>query len=186
MLGGGNSAGQAVLHLARYAAHVRLVVRSGSLAKGMSQYLVGEIEQNPVVTVHTGSEVSGGGGDGWLDHVLLRNLSTGAEERVAADALFVMIGAEPRTDWLPDEVWREKGFVVCGTDAMGRGRWPLERMPMPYETTLPGFFAVGDVREGSVKRVASAVGEGSVVVSQLHQYLAESRAAVDAARGAGA
>jgi thioredoxin reductase (NADPH) len=182
VLGGGNSAGQAVLHLARYAAHVRLVVRSDSLAKGMSQYLVGEIEQNPAVTVHTSSEVSAGGGDGWLDHVVLRDLSTGAEQRVATDALFVMIGAEPRTDWLPDEVWREKGFVVCGTDAMGQDRWPLERMPMPYETTLPGFFAVGDVRQGSVKRVASAVGEGSVVVSQLHQYLAESRSAVDAAK----
>ena len=186
VLGGGNSAGQAVLHLARYAAHVRLVVRSESLDEGMSQYLVGEIEQNPTISVHTGSEVSDGGGDGWLDHVVIRDRSTGAEQRVAADGLFVMIGAEPRTDWLPDEVRRSRGFVVCGTDAMGSQGWPLERMPMPYETTLPGFFAVGDVRDGSVKRVASAVGEGSVVVSQLHQYLAQARAGVDSAGGAGA
>lgn len=185
VLGGGNSAGQAVLHLARYAAHVRLVVRSDSLAEGMSQYLVGEIEQNPAITVHTGSEVCGGGGDGWLDHVVIRDRSTGAQDRVATDGLFVMIGAEPRTDWLPDQVLRHRGFVVCGTDAMGQQGWPLERMPMPYETTLPGFFAVGDVRDGSVKRVASAVGEGSVVVSQLHQYLAQVRAGVDAAGGAG-
>jgi thioredoxin reductase (NADPH) len=143
----------------------------------MSQYLVGEIEQNSTITVHTESEVSGGGGDGWLDHVVVRDRSTGEEERVDADGLFVMIGAEPRTDWLPERVHRNKGFVVCGTDAMGPQGWPLERPPMPYETTLPGFFAVGDVRDGSVKRVASAVGEGSVVVSQLHQYLAQARAA---------
>lgn len=184
VLGGGNSAGQAVLHLARYAAHVRLVVWSGSLGEGMSQYLVGEIEQNPTITVHTGSEVSGGGGDGWLDHVVVRDRSTGDEQRLEADGLFVMIGAEPRTDWLPERVHRNKGFVVCGTDAMGSVGWPLERPPMPYETTLPGFFAVGDVRDGSVKRVASAVGEGSVVVSQLHQYLAQVRGADAAAGGA--
>lgn len=184
VLGGGNSAGQAVLHLARYAAHVGLVVWSGSLGEGMSQYLVGEIEQNPTITVHTGSEVSGGGGDGWLDHVVVRDRSTGDEQRLEADGLFVMIGAEPRTDWLPERVHRNKGFVVCGTDAMGSVGWPLERPPMPYETTLPGFFAVGDVRDGSVKRVASAVGEGSVVVSQLHQYLAQVRGADAAAGGA--
>jgi thioredoxin reductase (NADPH) len=184
VLGGGNSAGQAVLHLQRYAAHVRLVVRSGALSEGMSQYLVSEIEQNAGITVHTDSEVSGGGGDGWLDHVVVRNRSTGAEERVEADGLFVMIGAEPRTDWLPEQVQRDRGFIVCGTDAMGRQEWPLERPAMPYETTLPGFFAVGDVRSGSVKRVASAVGEGSVVVSQLHQYLAQQRSA-EAAGGRG-
>jgi len=92
---------------------------------------------------------------------------------VPADGLFVMIGAEPRTDWLPEEVRRdERGFVLCGADAAAVGAWPLDRAPLPYETSLPGFFAVGDVRHGSVKRVASAVGEGSVVVSQLHEYLA--------------
>ena len=95
-----------------------------------------------------------------------------------------MIGAQPRTDWLPPAVARDRqGFVLCGYEGteQGAGQWPLERMPQPYETTLPGFFAVGDVRHGSVKRVASAVGEGSVVVSQLHQYLAALRAAEQSA-----
>jgi thioredoxin reductase (NADPH) len=181
VLGGGNSAGQAVLHLARYAAHVRLVVRGAELGEAMSQYLVDEILANPGITVHTQSEVVGGGGDGWLSEVLIRRRDTGAEEAVPAEGLFVMIGAEPRTRWLPPEVARDRqGFVLCGTDAMGHESWPLDRTPMPYETTLPGFFAVGDVRHGSVKRVASAVGEGSVVVSQLHQYLAELRQASEA------
>ncbi len=177
VLGGGNSAGQAVLHLARYAAHVRLVVRGAALSEAMSQYLVDEILANDAITVHTGSEVVGGGGDGWLSEVVIRDRSSGAEQSVEAEGLFVMIGAEPRTGWLPAQVARDRqGFVVCGTDAMGDAAWPLDRFPLPYETTVPGLFAVGDVRHGSVKRVASAVGEGSVVVSQLHQYLAAEQA----------
>ena len=178
VLGGGNSAGQAVLHLARYAAHVRLVVRSHSLGEGMSQYLVDEIAANAGITVHLDSEVVGGGGEGWLSSVVVRHRTSGEEETVHAEGLFVMIGAQPRTDWLPPAVVRDRqGFVLCGYEGADGGGWPLERMPQPYETTLPGFFAVGDVRHGSVKRVASAVGEGSVVVSQLHQYLAATRAA---------
>ena len=119
----------------------------------------------------------GGGGEGWLQELVIQRRSTGERETVAADALFVMIGAEPRTSWLPTEVARdERGFVLAGNDAAASGRWALDRAPHPYETTLPGFFAVGDVRHSSVKRVASAVGEGSVVVSQLHQYLAAQRA----------
>ena len=181
VLGGGNSAGQAVLHLARYAAHVRLVVRGPDLTEAMSQYLVDEIGANPGITVHPECEVSGGGGEGWLNEVVIRHRGSGTQEPVAADGLFVMIGAEPRTTWLPDQVVRDRhGFVMCGADVMGYTAWPLERLPMPYETTVPGFFAVGDVRHGSVKRVASAVGEGSVVVSQLHQYLAGRRQASEA------
>ena len=177
VLGGGNSAGQAVLHLARYAAQVRLVVRGAALAEAMSQYLVDEIEANDAITVHTDGEVVGGGGDGWLSQVVIRDRASGAEQTVEADGLFVMIGAEPRTGWLPEQVARDRqGFVLCGTDAMGDAAWPLDRVPLPYETTVPGFFAVGDVRHGSVKRVASAVGEGSVVVSQLHEYLAAVKA----------
>jgi thioredoxin reductase (NADPH) len=173
VLGGGNSAGQAVLHLARYAAHVRLVVRGAALSEAMSQYLVDEILANDAITVHAASEVVGGGGDGWLSEVVIRDRSSGAEQSVEAEGLFVMIGAEPRTGWLPAQVARDRqGFVVCGTDAMGDAAWAPDRFPFPYETTVPGLFAVGDVRHGSVKRVASAVGEGSVVVSQLHQYLA--------------
>jgi thioredoxin reductase (NADPH) len=170
-----------VLHLARYAAHVRLVVRGQDLGEAMSQYLVDEIQANPGITVHPECEVSGGGGEGWLSEVVIRHRESGAKEPVPADGLFVMIGAEPHTSWLPDQVIRDHhGFVMCGADVMGESRWPLQRVPMPYETTVPGFFAVGDVRHGSVKRVASAVGEGSVVVSQMHQYLAGRRQASEA------
>jgi thioredoxin reductase (NADPH) len=177
VLGGGNSAAQAVLHLARYAAGVRLIVWSRNLGDGMSQYLVDEIESNPGITVELDTEVVGGGGEGWLQEVVLRRRSTGDQLTVPTDALFVMIGAEPRTAWLPPEVARdERGFVLAGSDVVASGDWPLDRAPFPYETSLPGFFAVGDVRHSSVKRVASAVGEGSVVVSQVHQYLAVQRA----------
>jgi len=181
VVGGGNSAGQAALHLQRYAAHVTLVVRSAALSDGMSSYLSGEIEASARITVRTNAEVVGGGGAGWLQEVRVADRTSGEAETVRADGLFVMIGAEPRTDWLPEQVARDRrGFVLCGADALAAGAWPLERPPLPYETALPGFFAVGDVRAGSVKRVANAVGEGSVVVSQLHEYLAGLRAAASA------
>jgi thioredoxin reductase (NADPH) len=171
VVGGGNSAGQAVLHLQRYAARVTLVVRGAELSEGMSSYLVEAIEAAPGVVVRTSSEVVGGGGDGRLESVTVRERVTGATQTIPADGLFIMIGAEPRTDWLPDRVARDRfGFVVAGSRAQSDERWPLQRSPYPYESTLPGVFAVGDVRSGSVKRVASAVGEGSVVVSQLHEY----------------
>lgn len=172
VVGGGNSAGQAVMHLQRYAARVTLAVRGQSLSEGMSSYLVDAIEAAPNVVVRTATEVVGGGGDGRLEKVVLRDRVTGATERVRASGLFVMIGAQPHTQWLPDSVGRDKfGFVLAGTDAEADARWPLERRPYPHESTIPGLFAVGDVRYGSVKRVASAVGEGSVVVSQLHDFL---------------
>lgn len=170
VVGGGNSAGQAVLHLARYCEQVTIVVRTDDLGAGMSAYLVDAIRATPNVVVRTGAEVVGGGGPGRLEHVTVRDRGSGAEESVRADGLFVMIGAQPRTDWLPASVVRDqRGFVLTGTDAAATGTWPLERLPHPYESTQPGFFAVGDVRAGSVKRVASAVGEGSVVVSSLHE-----------------
>lgn len=172
VVGGGNSAGQAVLHLQRYAARVTLVVRGAALADGMSAYLVDEIEAASKIVVRTSTEVVGGAGDGRLEHVILRDRTTGAEEPIRANGLFVMIGAQPRTDWLPGTVARDRfGFVLAGADAEADKHWTLERRPYPYESTLPGLFAVGDVRSGSVKRVASAVGEGSVVVSQLHDFL---------------
>jgi thioredoxin reductase (NADPH) len=172
VVGGGNSAGQAALHLARYCERVTVVVRSESLTSTMSAYLVGAIDADPRVEVRTTSEVTAGEGDGRLERVVLRNQLTSDTETLRADGMFVMIGAEPRTDWLPVSVERDKhGFVLTGADAAGHG-WAIERKPHPYETTVPGLFAVGDVRCGSVKRVASAVGEGSVVVSQLHQYFA--------------
>jgi thioredoxin reductase (NADPH) len=173
VVGGGNSAGQAVLHLARYCERVTLVVRGQDLGDGMSAYLVDAIAAEARVGVRTHSEVIGGLGAGRLDHAVLRDRSSGGEETIRADGLFVMIGAEPRTDWLGGVAGRDHhGFLLTGTDASANG-WPLERQPHPYETTAPRLFAVGDVRSGSVKRVASAVGEGSVVVSQLHQVLSE-------------
>ena len=173
VVGGGNSAGQAALHLARYCERVTLVVRAGDLGAGMSDYLVKAIDGEPAVVVRTDTEVSGGEGAGRLEQVQLRDRTTGEVQTIRADGLFVMIGAQPRTDWLPASVQRDRhGFLLTGAEAAAQG-WPLERQPHPYETTMPGLFAVGDVRGGSVKRVASAVGEGSVVVSQIHQLLSE-------------
>ncbi len=172
VVGGGNSAGQAALHLARYCERVTVVIRGEGLGESMSAYLVGAIDADARVEVRTTTEVVAGEGDGRLERVVLRDNTSGTEDTVRADGMFVMIGAEPRTDWLPEAVERDKhGFVLTGADAAGHG-WMIERKPHPYETTVPGVFAVGDVRAGSVKRVASAVGEGSVVVSQLHQYFA--------------
>jgi thioredoxin reductase (NADPH) len=173
VLGGANSAGQAALYLARYARHVTLVVRAEALGAGMSHYLVQQVEATPNVEVRLRTEVVGGGGDGRLEHLVLRNRAAGREEVVGADALFLMIGAQPRTEWLPPAVRRdEQGFVLCGPDLHGGDDWPLERPPFLLETSMPGVFAAGDVRHGSVKRVASAVGEGSVAIQLLHQFFA--------------
>jgi len=174
VVGGGNSAGQAALHLARYCAAVTVVVRGAQLGATMSDYLVRGLEADPVVAVRLDAEVVRGEGHGRLERVDVRDRSTGAVETLRADALFAMIGADPRTTWLPDGVRRdEHGFLLTGMD-VAAGLWPLERPPHPYETSLPGLFAVGDVRAGSVKRVASAVGEGSVVVSQVLRALSAS------------
>ncbi|WP_328521382.1 FAD-dependent oxidoreductase [Kribbella sp. NBC_00359] len=172
VVGGGNSAGQAVVDLARYCRQVTLVIRGKDIAAGMSQYLIDVIQAAANVTVRVSSEVVDGGGDRWLQKVTLRDRETGAEETLAVDGLFVMIGAVPGTDWLPEEVGRDRrGFVLTGTDAGVDPHWHEGRPPQPYETTVPGLFAIGDVRSESVKRVASAVGEGSVVVSQIHTHL---------------
>ncbi|MEV5966433.1 FAD-dependent oxidoreductase [Kribbella sp. NPDC051952] len=172
VVGGGNSAGQAVLHLARYCRQVTLVIRGKDLSSSMSQYLIDAIDAAPNVTVRASSEIVGGGGDGRLQEIRLRNRETGDEDTLAADGLFVMIGAVPGTGWLPEDVGRDaRGFVLTGSDAAADPHWDTDRPPQPYESTVPGLFAVGDVRCGSVKRVASAVGEGSVVVSQIHTHL---------------
>ena len=171
VVGGGNSAGQAVLHLARYCRLVTLVVRGADLDAGMSRYLVEAIEAAANVAVRHSSEIAGGGGEGRLERVTVRDRTTGAEEEVPADGLFVMIGAEPRTDWLPDVTCDRFGFVVTGAELVEPDPEAPGRSPQPFETSVPGLFAVGDVRSGSVKRVASAVGEGSVVVSQVHRFL---------------
>ena len=176
ILGGANSAGQAALHLARYARQVTLVVRAKSLDAGMSHYLVRQVEATPRLRVRLETEIVGGGGDGWLERLVLRERASGREETVDADGLFLMIGAHPHTDWLPDEVERDPGgFVLTGADLGDNSRWPAERDPLLLETSVPRVFAAGDVRHGSVKRVASAVGEGSVAIQLLHRLAVDDR-----------
>ena len=172
VLGGANSAGQAALHLARYARRVTLVARASSLEAGMSHYLVRQLRATANVEIRLGIEIVGGGGDSWLTHLVLRTRATGDEETVSADELFLAIGANPRTDWLPDAIARDdQGFVLTGADVPRKRSWPLERDPFRLETSMPGVLAVGDVRHGSIKRVASAVGEGSVAIRILHRLL---------------
>ena len=177
ILGGANSAGQAALYLARYARSVTLVVRATSLDAGMSHYLVREVEATPNIEVRRRSGIVDGGGDGWLDHLVLRDQATGAEDTVGAGALFVMIGARPRTGWLPPEIDRDADdFVLTGADLSGSQVWPLERPPLLLETSMPGVFAAGDVRHGAGRRVAASVGEGAVAIQLLHQlYAADQR-----------
>lgn len=179
VVGGGNSAGQAAMHLSGYASSVTLLVRGGSLAESMSSYLRGEIAAAANIEVRTNSEVVDGGGGGRLEWLTLRDRRSGETSTVPAAGLFVLIGAVPHTDWLPAELQRDRwGYVATGAALQS---WPLERPPSVYETSLPGVFAVGDVRERSLKRVASAVGEGSVVIRQVYDYLRSTEPAADAA-----
>lgn len=165
VIGGGNSAGQAAMFLSRAAAHVHLVVRSGNLAASMSSYLIERLQSDPRVTIHYHSEVTALHGEDWLEGLTLKTKDT--ERRIDTRALFIMIGAAPNTGWLSGHAEVDpKGFVLTGA-AAGQAD--------DYATTAPGIFAVGDVRAGSVKRVASAVGEGSVVVSRIWQYLEDTR-----------
>jgi thioredoxin reductase (NADPH) len=171
VVGGGNSAGQAALHLAKYAQQVTILVRSQTLAASMSDYLIRQIEAAPNVDVRYRCEVAGGGGGGHLEQLLLRNRDSGETELVPAAGLFVLIGAQPFTGWLPEAIGRDQwGFILTGPDT-GQD-WPLQRAPFLLETTTPGVFAVGDVRHGSMKRVAAAVGDGSTVIRLIHDYLA--------------
>ena len=176
VVGGGNSAGQAAMHLSRHALQVTVLVRGDSLAQSMSRYLIDEIHAAPNIDVSFATEVVGGGGEGRLERLVLADRGNGAQQRtVEAAALFVLVGAKPYTGWLPDSVARDRwGFVLTGAELVGGEagpRWPLTRPPLPLESSLPGCFAVGDVRHGSVKRVASAVGDGAVVVAQVHEHL---------------
>jgi thioredoxin reductase (NADPH) len=176
VVGGGNSAGQAALYFARYAREVTLLVRQASLAASMSQYLIDTLAAAGVV-VRFRAAVVGGDGASRLENVVIRDLDTGASSEEPTDGVFVLIGALPRTQWLPDLVLRDQwGYVLTGTDVVEDERggvWTHEGPPTPLETSLRGVFAVGDVRRGSVKRVASAVGEGSVVVSAVHRRVGE-------------
>jgi thioredoxin reductase (NADPH) len=147
---------------------VTVLVRRDTLAETMSSYLVDEIEGRANIHVRFRTEIVDGSGSGSLATLTLRDAARGVTEAVPADAVFILIGARPFTDWLPDEVVRDRfGFVVAGPG----DHWRAERPPFMFESSMPGVFAVGDVRSGSVKRVASAAGEGSVAIQQVHQYL---------------
>ena len=176
VVGAANSAGQATLNLAKHASRVVMLVRGGSLEEGMSQYLVDRITEAPNVEVRLHSEVSSARGEGHLEHITIRDRVTGVEEEVATTWLFVFIGAAPRTEWLGAEIARSRhGFIITGHDLLSPDvapAWPLERVPYGLETSVPGVFAAGDVRLDSMKRVASAVGEGAMSVSNVHGYLA--------------
>ncbi|MYR05586.1 FAD-dependent oxidoreductase [Gordonia sp. SID5947] len=171
VVGGGNSAGQAAIHLARYARSVTIVVRRPDLTSTMSQYLVGEIAFNPRITVRGSSEVVDGGGSGRLEWITLRDRNSRSEQRCAAAGLFLLLGASPHCDWLPDDVERDDdGFVRTGRD-VSRDRWHGDVPPANLATSEPGLFAAGDIRAGSMKRVAAASGEGASVVPLVHTWL---------------
>src|SRR5919199_1571033 len=160
VVGGANSAGQAALHLSKFASRVTLLVRGESLEAGMSDYLINQIEATPNIAVRLRTQVMDGRGDDRLERLILEDGVTGRREEVDAAAVFVMIGAEPRTEWFGNTIGRdERGYILTGRDVPLEA-WPLQRPPLPYETSMPGVFAVGDARHGSVKRVAGAVGEG--------------------------
>ena len=180
VVGGGNSAGQAAVYLSRYASRVTLLVRGGSLAAGLSDYLMRQIGAAGNVEVRLDTRITGGGGEGVLQHLVLEDSGAGITETVPAAALFVLIGARPHTGWLPPEIGRdERGFLVTDRD-LARGEaspggpppgWAIERPPLPLETGMPGVFAAGDARRRSMKRVAPAVGEGSVAANSVREYL---------------
>jgi thioredoxin reductase (NADPH) len=172
--GAGNSAGQAALYLAKWASRVTVLVRAGSLADSMSDYLIREIGSAPNVDVCYRVQVADGTGTGTghLESLVLQDTASGARRSVPADALFVLIGAQPRTQWLAGSVARDRqGFIRTGPDLPAGTRWPPGRPPLPLETSLPGVFAAGDVRQESVKRVASAVGEGAATIPLVHRHL---------------
>jgi len=177
VVGAGNSAGQGAMYLARYAKEVEIVLRRTTLRDTMSQYLIDQIEKTPNIQLRPRTEIDSVDGDGHVERVALTSLDDGSRQVEEADAVFVFIGARPRTDWLPPEVLRDvKGFVLTGRDLMAADAyqrvWKQSREPMPLETSVPGVFAAGDVRAGGMNRVASAVGEGSMVVRLAHDYLA--------------
>ncbi len=180
LIGGANSAGQAALHFAKYAHRVTLLVRGDSLEKGMSQYLVDELKEQPTVRVWLNSSVTAVEGETQLERMTIVHSDTGETEIVPAKSLFIFIGASPRTDWLDGVVKRDKnGFILAGSALMDSGKrpdgWPLDRDPFLLETSVPGIFVAGDVVHDSVKRVASAVGGGATAVMFIHQYLANVR-----------
>ncbi len=178
IVGGANSAGQAAMHFSKFAQKVIMLVRGGSLASTMSHYLIEQIEKTPNIEVWTHTSVIEVHGDTHLSDITIQRAVTAEVEKVPASSLFIFIGAQPRTEWLDGLIKRdERGFILSGPDLLKDGKrpegWTLDRDPGLLETNVPGVFVVGDVRHGSVKRVASGVGEGAVVVQFMHQYLAK-------------
>ena len=172
VVGGGNSAGQSAIHLARFARSVTILVRRPDLTETMSAYLIGEIANNERIQVQGHAQIVGGGGQGVLEYIDVEDLATGEVRRAAVSGVFLLIGADPRTEWLPPQVDRDsKGFVLTGRD-VPMEHWLDGRPPESLATSVPGIFAVGDVRAGSMKRVASAAGEGASVIPLVHQWLA--------------
>ena len=178
VIGGANSAGQAAMHFSKFAEKVVMLVRGKSLAASMSHYLIEQIEKTPKIEVWTQSKVAEVHGDSRLTGITVHCETTGTREQLPASSLYIFIGALPRTEWLAGLIERdERGFILSGPDLIREGKrpvsWTLDRDPLLLETNIPGIFVVGDVRHGSVKRVASGVGEGAVVVQFMHQYLAK-------------
>ncbi len=172
LVGGGNSAGQAAMFFANYAKSVTILIRGQSIGETMSQYLIDELATRDNVSIRSNTEVVGMSGHGSLESIRVRNRETAQEETLLAGAVFIFIGAEPRTQWLPDTIARDKkGFILTGRDVPA-GRWPLSRDPFLLETSVPGIFSAGDVRHASIKRVAAGVGEGSMSIAFVHQFLA--------------
>jgi thioredoxin reductase (NADPH) len=176
IIGGANSAGQAAMYFSRYANHVTMLVRGDSLTKSMSQYLIEQIAETPNITVKTHTSAIEAKGETSLEAITIHNSLTGETQTVPATSLFIFIGAVPRTEWLDGVIKRDdRGYIITGPDLQKDGQrikgWTLERDPFLLETNIPGIFAVGDVRHGSVKRVASGVGEGSICVQFVHRYL---------------
>jgi thioredoxin reductase (NADPH) len=178
VVGGANSAGQAAMFFSKYARRVIMLVRGESLAASMSQYLIDQVKQTENIHLEFNSRVVEAHGEDRLQAISITCDLSGETNKVPATALFIFIGAEPRTEWLKDTVERDdRGFILTGMDLMAGGKrpkgWQLDRDPGLLETNIPGVFAVGDVRHGSIKRVASGVGEGSVAIQFVHQYLSK-------------
>jgi thioredoxin reductase (NADPH) len=177
VVGGGNSAGQAAVYLSQTSRKVHILVRSSRLSDTMSRYLIQRIEENPAIELHYHTEIVGLEGGAQLEHVTWKNKKTGERSTHDIRHVFIMAGASPRTEWLNGCLALDsKGFILTGRDldpVLHNYHWPLQRVPQMLETSLPGVFAVGDVRAGNVKRVASAVGEGSISIYLVHRVLAE-------------
>ena len=176
IVGGGNSAGQAAMYLSRFASEVNILIRRDNLSSTMSAYLIEQIDQTPNIRLMPCSEISEALGDGKLERLKIQDISTQEITEYAAAALFIFIGAKPFTDWISEDILKDsKGFLLTGLDAL-RAKKKKEtnaRQSFSLETSVPGIFAAGDVRSGAMNRVASAVGEGAMAISYVHQYLAE-------------